>query len=85
LANLNSANWAGEPLVRCETVLKFIRTTTTDTGLCCTAYLDRKRYQTKLKVSPEQKATIRLLMHRVLPKWNYTIRPHTSMSAKTDK
>jgi len=85
LFNHISANWAGEPLVRCETVLKFIRTTTTETGLCCTAYLDRKHYRTGLKVSPEQKATIRLRNHRVLPKWNYTIRPHAPMNGKTDK
>lgn len=80
-----SANWAAEPLVRHETVLKFIRTTTTDTGLCCMAYLDRKRYRTKIKVTPEQKATIRLVKGRVLPKWNYTIRPHTPIDGKMDK
>ena len=80
-----SANWAGEPLVRYEIVLKFIRTTTTDTGLCCTAYLDRKQYLTGVKVTPEQKATIRLVKHRVLPKWNYTIRPHASLGGQTDK
>jgi hypothetical protein len=70
-----SANWAGEPLVRYETVLKFIRTTVTKTGLSCTAYLDRKKYPTKIVVTPEQKATIHLRRHRTLPKWNYTIRP----------
>ena len=80
-----SANWAGEPLLRYETVLKFIRTTTTETGLCCTAYLDRKRYQTGLKVTPEQKATVRLVKHRVIPKWNYTIRPRAPSSGKTAK
>lgn len=85
LFNHISANWAGEPLVRYETVLKFIRTTTTETGLCCTAYLDRKRYLTRLKVTPEQKHTIRLLKHRVLPKWNYTIQPHAPTGEKTDK
>ena len=85
LFNHISANWAGEPLVRYETVLKFVRTTTTEPGLCCTAYLDRKRYLTRLKVTPEQKATIRLLKHRVLPKWNYTIRPHAPAGHKTDK
>lgn len=37
LFNHLRANWAGEPWVRYETVLKFIRTTTTETGLCCTA------------------------------------------------
>lgn len=70
-----SANWAGEPLVSYETVLKFIRTTTTETGLSCTAYLDRKTYHTKVVVTPEQKAAIHLRHHRTLPKWNYTIRP----------
>jgi hypothetical protein len=78
-----SANWAGEPLVRYETVLKFIRTTTTETGLCCRAYLDRKHYQTKVKVTPKQKQAIRLVKHRVLPKWNYTIRPHAPSSRQT--
>jgi hypothetical protein len=85
LFNHISANWAGEPLVSFETVLKFIRTTTTETGLCCVAYLDRKRYLTKVKVTPEQKKAIRLIKHRVLPKWNYTIRPHTQSGGKTAK
>ena len=70
-----SANWAGEPLVSHETVLKFIRTTTTETGLRCCAYLDRKTYATELKLTPEQQDSIRLKRLRVLPKWNYTIRP----------
>lgn len=85
LFNHISANWAGEPLVSYETVLKFIRTTTTETGLCCTAYLDRKPYQTQLTLTQEQKRTIRLRRHRVLPKWNYTIRPHALSGDKTDK
>lgn len=85
LFNHISANWAGEPLVRYETVLKFIRTTTTETGLCCTAYLDRKHYRTEVKVTPEQKAATRLVKHHVLPKWNYTIRPRQLSTDKTDK
>ena len=85
LYNHISANWAGEPLVSYEMVLKFIRTTTTETGLSCLAYLDRKRYLTKVVVTPVQKKAIRLVKHRVLPKWNYTIRPHASSDAKTDK
>jgi hypothetical protein len=85
LFNHISANWAGEPLIRYETVLKFIRTTTTETGLCCTAYLDRKEYLTGLKMPPDQKKAIRLLKHRVLPKWNYTIRPHAPTGNETDK
>jgi hypothetical protein len=79
-----SANWAGEPLVRYETVLKFIRTTTTKTGLCCVAYLDRKKYRTKVVVTAQQKGTIQLVRHRTLPKWNYTIHPRCSSAAQTD-
>ena len=85
LFNHISANWAGEPLVSYETVLKFIRTTTTETGLCCTAYLDRKHYQTKLTLTNEQKESICVTGHRVLPKWNYTIRPRQPSTDKTDK
>ena len=80
-----SANWAGEPLISFETVLKFIRTTTTEPGLSCVAYLDRKRYLTKVVVTPEQKKAIRLVKHRVLRKWNYTIRPHVPPVPKTNK
>jgi hypothetical protein len=71
-----SKNWAGEPLVSYETVLKFIRTTKTETGLCCKAYLDKTLYETKWHLTPEQKAQINLVSHRVLPKFNYTIKPH---------
>ena len=85
LFNHISANWAGEPLISYETVLKFIRTTNTETGLCCTAYLDRKHYLTKVALAPDQKNAIRLIKHRVLPKWNYTIRPHAPSGRKTDK
>jgi len=68
-------NWAGQPLINYETVLKFIRTTTTENGLCCMAYLDTRYYATHLKVSRDQKASINLSRHRVLPQWNYTIQP----------
>lgn len=85
LFNHISANWIGEPLERYEVVLKFIRTTTTETGLCCTAYLDRKHYQTKLTLTKEQKKSLCVTGHRVLPKWNYTIRPRQPSTDKTDK
>jgi hypothetical protein len=68
-------NWAGQPLIRYETVLKFIRTTRTETGLRCQAYLDTTEYETGLKITGEQKAQINLTLHRVLPRWDYTIEP----------
>lgn len=74
-----SANWAGQPLVSYETMLKFIRTSKTETGFYCLAYFDRKMYQTKCKVSPEEKENLNLHRHNLFPKWNYTIRPHVSI------
>lgn len=70
------ANWAGVPLVNGETIIKFIRTTKTATGLSCRAYLDRREYVTGNHISKEQKDFIQLQPHRILPRWNYTIIPH---------
>lgn len=71
-----SKNWAGQPLLSYETMLKFIRTSKTETGFRCLAYLDRRKYQTKQKVSPDEKANLNLQLHRLFPEWNYTIMPH---------
>ena len=76
--SLISGNWAGEPLVSYETVLKYIRTTRTETGFRCRAWLDRKDYPARQRARPEDKARVRLKPHRVLPRWNYTIWPHRS-------
>lgn len=76
--NLISANWAGEPLVSCELVLKYIRSTRSSTGFRCRAVLDKSFYPTKVKVTDEQKQSVRMTRHQVLPKWNYTIRPNKS-------
>jgi len=45
-----SLNWAGQPLRSYETILNFIRTTQTESGLRCRAYLDKTQYETGLKV-----------------------------------
>lgn len=73
--SLISANWAGEPLRSYETILKYIRTTRSDTGFHCRACLDLRKYAGQ-KIKPAQKASIRLMRRKVLPEWNYTIRPH---------
>jgi len=72
------ANWAGQPLIDYETVLKFIRTTRTDTGLRVRAYMDKTAYQTGLKITADQKMQIHLKPRRARPRWNYTIAPYTS-------
>ena len=47
-------NWAGRPLDRCETILKYLRTTRTATGLRVRAHLVRKTYKTGVKVTDAQ-------------------------------
>ncbi len=71
-----SLNWAGQPLDRYETMLKFIRTSKTTTGFRCLACFDRRKYQTQQKVSPDEKENLNILFHRRFPHWNYTIKPH---------
>ena len=39
-----SKNWAGEPLDSYQKILRFIRSTKTQTGLSVTAHLDRRNY-----------------------------------------
>jgi hypothetical protein len=74
--SLISENWAGEPLVNYETMLKYIRRTRSATGFHCRACLDRTAYVKGEKVSREERAAIRLRPRPVLPQWNYTIWPH---------
>ena len=71
-----SKNWAAEPLDSYEKMLKFIRTTSTQTGLVVTAYLDRNEYLTRRKPNPQLVSSLRLTYGKVLPRWNYTIRPN---------
>jgi Rhodopirellula transposase DDE domain len=73
--SLISANWAGEPLVSYETMLKYIRTTRSAKGFHCRAYLDRKTY-TAQRPSNEQRRVVRLKRRLVCPQWNYVIKPH---------
>jgi hypothetical protein len=74
-----SANWAGEPLVSYETILGYIHRTRSTEGFHCRACLDRTDYPTGYKVTPEEKARVRLKPRCVLPKWNYTIWPHRNL------
>ena len=71
-----SGNWAGEPLVSYETILKYIRTTRTQTVLHCRARLDMKDYPAKERLAPQDKARLRLKRHTTRPQLNYTIYPH---------
>jgi len=70
-----SGNWQGEPLRDYETILNFIRTTTTTSGLRCRAELDTRPYTHGITITAEQRKAIRIRRSTVLPQWNYTIYP----------
>jgi hypothetical protein len=70
-----SKNWAGHPLESYETILDHIQTTTTSTGLRVTAHLIEKTYEKGIKISNSQMRELAITKDRLLPKWNYTLRP----------
>jgi len=68
-----SKNWAGRPLESYETVLNYLRTTRTKTGLEVRAQLLDKVYETGLKISDSQLKAINLSTLATLPRWNYSV------------
>ena len=70
-----SKNWAGQPLRNYSTALNYIRTTTTSAGLKVRAHLLPRKYEKGEKISAQQMKQLALTKHRVLPMWNYTLRP----------
>ena len=70
-----SKNWAGRPLDSYETILNFIRTTKTKTGLKVNARLVKKQYPKGIKISDPAMALLNIKKSSSLPKWNYTLRP----------
>ena len=70
-----SKNWAGEPLATLDTMLNFIRTTQTETGLRVRATLMKGAYPKGHKPTAAEMAQLHLLHHTILPAWNYTIAP----------
>ncbi len=72
-----SLNWAGKPLRTWETLLAYIRGTTTTSGLEVAAVLHAGRYATGQTVSDAEMQALTIERHTVCPKWNYTIRPRS--------
>jgi Rhodopirellula transposase DDE domain len=75
-----SKTWAGCPLRTYETILQYLRDTTTQTGLKVVAHLVTKVYQKGLAVAEEVMAALNITYHAVCPQWNYTIWPRTETS-----
>ena len=68
-------NWRGRPLVSHQVVVELIAATTTATGLEIEARLDTNVYPTKIKISAQELAKVRLHPHDFHGEWNYTIEP----------
>jgi hypothetical protein len=70
-----SLNWAGKPLRSFETMLSYIRGTTTEAGLKVRAFLVDRVYEKGRKVSDQEMKALNLQRRRVCPTWNYVIKP----------
>ncbi len=68
-------NRAGRPLESYETVLNYIQTTKTKTGLKVRAYYLETEYEKDMKISDAQKEKLMISQHKVQPKRNYTLHP----------
>ncbi len=75
-----SMNWRGKPLATCEIIIKLIGSTKTKKGLRVEARLDERDYKTGKKISDEDMARLKINLHKLYPKWNYSIEPRTTLA-----
>jgi hypothetical protein len=73
-----SKNWTGRPLDSLETMLNYIQTTRTATGLKVRSYLDTQKYAKGVRISDANMKALALEKGSELEKWNYTISPRIS-------
>jgi hypothetical protein len=71
-------NWRGRPLVSCETIINLIGSTTTTSGLRINAKLNRKKYETGLRVSKADLAKVNLKPAKFHGDCNYSILPRSA-------
>lgn len=70
-----TSNWAGKPLRTFETILGYIRDTTTHTGLQVKAFLVERLFEKGRKVSNQERQALRLVRRPICPNWNYILKP----------
>lgn len=75
-----SLNWAGKPLHTAETMLAYIRGTTTTTGLAVRADRLDGVYATGQRIAKREVKTWNVRAHEVCPAWNYTISPRSGVA-----
>lgn len=71
-----SKNWAGKPLRTFQTMLNYIRDTTTETGLSVQAFLVEHVFEKGLKYARQERENLNLQRCHTCPTWNYMIKPH---------
>lgn len=76
-----SLNWAGKPLRTVDTMLAYIRGTTTTTGLKVRAERLDGVYPTGQRIADQEMAALQVRKHDVCPAWNYTISPRPGAEA----
>ena len=69
-----SMNWRAQPLTSHEVIVELIGSTTTQSGLRVEAQLDTNVYPTKIQVSDEEMAALRVTPHDFHGEWNYTVK-----------
>jgi hypothetical protein len=72
-------NWRIQ-LASYETIIKLIGATKTKKGLRVQARLDERDYETGKKISDENMARLKIILHEVYPVWNYSIEPRINLS-----
>jgi hypothetical protein len=70
-----SKNWQGQPIRTVATMLNYIRTTHTNSGLNVSAHFMRRKYEKGERVSNKQFARLPLCRDDHLPDWNYKLTP----------
>jgi len=73
-----TANWRGRPLESRAVVVNLIANTRTDKGLEIRADLDEKFYETGLKVSEQQMASLSIVRDDFHGEWNYRVEPSSA-------
>ena len=70
-----SKNWAGKPLQTWQTILHYIRDTTTAFGLIVKSFLVDRTFEKGLKYQPQELNDLNLQRCRTCPTWNYILKP----------
>lgn len=83
LFSMISLNWAAQPLRSLALMTSLIRGTATATGLKVKASQLLGHYPTRVKVSDEQMAALKLTHRTICPQWNYTLHPRQVLSQTT--